>query len=198
MPLEELPGNIQELFQYNPAKAKQLLAEAGYPNGFKAELILEAGNVDYASIAQFYLAKIGINLQLSVKESGVFTSISIARSHPEAIWTGMAAPYSQHEWRVGHQSNVAYVDDPRMTNMIAEFAKYFMIDDEKAYAEFGKIFAYSIEQAYYLPLPAGRVYTAWWPWLKGYSGESMFGATSQFGFIKWIWLDQALKKSMGF
>ncbi|MFC2015217.1 ABC transporter substrate-binding protein [Chloroflexota bacterium] len=33
-PLEEMP-KVQELFSYDPEKAKELLAEAGYPEGFK-------------------------------------------------------------------------------------------------------------------------------------------------------------------
>ena len=30
-------------YPYNPAKAKQLLKEAGYPNGFKTKLIYQKG-----------------------------------------------------------------------------------------------------------------------------------------------------------
>jgi peptide/nickel transport system substrate-binding protein len=37
-PLEEMPASVQELFDYNPEKAKQLLAEAGYPDGFSFEV----------------------------------------------------------------------------------------------------------------------------------------------------------------
>ena len=33
-PLESMPASVKELFKYDPAKAKKLLAEAGYPNGF--------------------------------------------------------------------------------------------------------------------------------------------------------------------
>jgi peptide/nickel transport system substrate-binding protein len=33
-PLDKLPPSARELYSYNPAKAKKLLAEAGYPNGF--------------------------------------------------------------------------------------------------------------------------------------------------------------------
>ena len=32
VPLEEMPESVQELFTYNPEKAKQLLADAGYPD----------------------------------------------------------------------------------------------------------------------------------------------------------------------
>ena len=34
-PLSEMPEEIQELFTYNPEKAKALLAEAGVPEGFR-------------------------------------------------------------------------------------------------------------------------------------------------------------------
>ena len=33
-PLEKMPDSVKELFTYNPDKAKALLTEAGYPNGF--------------------------------------------------------------------------------------------------------------------------------------------------------------------
>src|SRR5262249_6446913 len=33
-PLEQMPDSVKELYTYNPQKAKALLAEAGYPNGF--------------------------------------------------------------------------------------------------------------------------------------------------------------------
>ena len=33
-PLDKLPPSARELYTYNPEKAKKLLAEAGYPNGF--------------------------------------------------------------------------------------------------------------------------------------------------------------------
>ena len=33
--IDELPQNIKQTFEYHPEKAKQLLAEAGYPNSFK-------------------------------------------------------------------------------------------------------------------------------------------------------------------
>ena len=34
----EMPASVKELYSYNPDKAKELLKEAGYPNGFKTSL----------------------------------------------------------------------------------------------------------------------------------------------------------------
>ena len=40
MPLEEMPDKVKDLFNYNTEKATELLAKAGYPEGFDAEIVL--------------------------------------------------------------------------------------------------------------------------------------------------------------
>ena len=41
-PLSTMAQSVQDLYKYNPDKAKQLLKDAGFPNGFKAELMVPA------------------------------------------------------------------------------------------------------------------------------------------------------------
>jgi peptide/nickel transport system substrate-binding protein len=50
---------------YNPDKAKQLLTEAGYPNGFSMTMTCDAGSADKDAMTavQAYLGKVGINAQ---------------------------------------------------------------------------------------------------------------------------------------
>jgi len=38
-PYEEWPQELKDEYSYNPALAKKLLAEAGYPNGFKTNIV---------------------------------------------------------------------------------------------------------------------------------------------------------------
>jgi ABC-type transport system substrate-binding protein len=35
----EMPAEVKDMYTYNPDKAKELLAEAGYPNGFKTDIV---------------------------------------------------------------------------------------------------------------------------------------------------------------
>jgi len=45
MPLEDMPESAQALYRYNPEKAQELLAEAGYPDGFTAKMILWSATI---------------------------------------------------------------------------------------------------------------------------------------------------------
>ncbi len=52
-------------YPYNPSKAKQLLAEAGFPNGFNTKIIMVSSNPQTMPIAvQAYLKVIGINAEI--------------------------------------------------------------------------------------------------------------------------------------
>lgn len=52
-------------YPYNPAKAKQLLKEAGYPNGFKTKILFRKGFYEQqVAAAQGYLQAVGIDAEL--------------------------------------------------------------------------------------------------------------------------------------
>lgn len=55
---------------YNPAKAKQLLTEAGYPNGFKTKLTLLSTALNTGTVIQNYLKEVGILVDLDVADVG--------------------------------------------------------------------------------------------------------------------------------
>ena len=57
-------GEIAVLYDYNPAKAKQLLAEAGYPNGFDVDLTTYM-LPQWAAAVQNYLQAAGIRAKIN-------------------------------------------------------------------------------------------------------------------------------------
>src|SRR4051812_28067333 len=68
-------------YPYDPAKAKQLLAEVGYPNGFDSELVTY-DLPQWAGAVQGYLKAVGINARISILQVGAFVQRSLAGQNP--------------------------------------------------------------------------------------------------------------------
>jgi len=112
-PLEELPESTRELYEYHPDKAKELLAEAGYPDGFQTEVLCTASWVDLFSIYKDYWAKIGVDLTIKVAESGAYVGAIFGKRHEEMIICveGIYAPFKLQNLLPGNLSNLSIVDD---------------------------------------------------------------------------------------
>lgn len=61
-------------YEYNVEKAKTLLAEAGYPNGFKTSIKLQTPFVQTAVYVQSYLKAIGIEAEIVPIETAAFSN----------------------------------------------------------------------------------------------------------------------------
>jgi ABC-type transport system substrate-binding protein len=72
-------------YSYDPEKAKKLLAEAGYPNGFKAKLWSPQGrypkDFEMAQVVQQQLKKVGIDCTLDTMEWAAY--LAATRKGPE-------------------------------------------------------------------------------------------------------------------
>jgi len=70
LPPDKLPAAMPDI-----VKAKKLLADAGYPNGFSFKIVCSTtyeGGLSVAQVAQEQLKKIGVNAELEVIEWGVY------------------------------------------------------------------------------------------------------------------------------
>ena len=76
-----IPGWTDEVeaYPYDPAKAKELLAEAGYPNGFECKIYVNGDvRTRSAQIIQAQLAEVGITVDISTYEWGALLDSSNA------------------------------------------------------------------------------------------------------------------------
>jgi len=80
-PLPEflIRNNKIGFYEYNPQKAKQLLAEAGYPNGFKMTILHPVGRYiqdkQIAEAVQSYLRDVGVEVELKTTDWPTFIQL---------------------------------------------------------------------------------------------------------------------------
>jgi peptide/nickel transport system substrate-binding protein len=81
-----MPDSVKELFTYNPDKAKKLLAEAGYPNGFtfKVQVCSASPTTDLLPLVAAYLEKVGVKMEIQPMEYGAFLSAMTTKTNAPA------------------------------------------------------------------------------------------------------------------
>lgn len=201
-PLEEMPAGVRELFSYDPTRAKALLTEAGFPNGFNLDVQVNGANsahLDLLSIVAGHLDKIGVKLNIKPMEYASYLAVlrngkhnagymmnsghispigTLLRSFGDVYWNASKFRNSELEERMG---KALYV---RNENLQVSEAR--------------EITAEILQMAPFILLPTSYRFQAWWPWVKNYEGEMYVGAVRTSPLYARSWIDQRLKKSMGF
>jgi peptide/nickel transport system substrate-binding protein len=201
-PLETMPDAVKELFVYNPAKAKALLAEAGYANGFSFKTQTTAASTDNDLLAMVaaYLAKVGVKMEIQVMEYPAFMSAMGTKTNAPGyfMFTGATNPTTslRKNFLKGQYWNPSQFNEPEFDKKMAEV---YAEPDERVRQVKAKLMTREIlEKAPYIWLPTQYGFTAWWPWVKNYGGELRGGSERPAPIHARIWVDQDMKKKMGF
>jgi peptide/nickel transport system substrate-binding protein len=200
-PLDQMPDSVKELFTFNPAKAKQLLAEAGYPNGFTFKVQISSASVegDLLQMVAAYLAKVGVKMEIQTLEYAAYFSAMMTRTNAAGyfMFLGNTNPTTalRKSFVKGQVWNPSQFSDPVIDKMMAE--TYAESDERVRQVKVRQMTRLVLEKAPVLFLPSAYVYTGWWPWVKNYGGEVRAGAVRPWPIYARLWVDQELKKKMG-
>ena len=202
-PINQLPASTQEPFTYNPDKAKQLLAAAGYPNGFKTTILTSSDSnyIDLLSVIQSYWSKIGVTLQFDSRDYTTFKVLQSGHQYKEmVIWANSLGSHQKFISTIPvYTWNLPIINDPLLNDIRSQIYMWENLTNQTKQDQLVKQgIQQELAQLYYLPLPAPYIYTFWQPWVKNYHGEYYVGYLHVFNFTRWIWIDQSLKKSMGY
>ena len=198
-PVDELKEETRKCFEYHPDEAKQLLADAGYPNGFSTNLVVYSSPalLDVFAIVKDDWSKIGVDLELDGKEYAVWMSMCNSHTHTQMITRYMSAviPEKMYSVRAGTTQNMSMVNDPYIEEMYEKItAEYFNPEVRNPWIK--EVSEYILDQCWMIQMPAVYSYCMWQPWFKGYHGETAVGRNNLEVWPKYGWIDAALKAEM--
>ena len=202
VPMEELPANVQELYSYNPDKAKELLKLAGYENGFTAHIACSSdpATVDILSAYKAMWAKVNVTLDIQPKEFGVWLMTLFGHQNQDMIFSQCYSIFpviyyfgNYAEGNFANSSNVNWPagSEPTIQSYYEKVTELSFTDPAGADAVLREMAPYVLEQSWYIEQPETYSYNFWWPWLKNYHGEQ------NSSFLQYYWIDKNLKKTMG-
>jgi peptide/nickel transport system substrate-binding protein len=197
---DELPEELAELYEYNPEKAKQLLTDAGYPDGFTTWVDCDTDSVDELAIIQAYLSDINVNLEIRAHEYSIYRSIWRGLKHEQMLYGySWASPPFVGSYTVGSLTNCSFVDDPRVAE--AEKQVYELWLEPAKQADVIKTTLYDLiaTTAPVLPNVGIHAFIMWWPWIQDYDGEWCIGYVGNWPDAQhYVWLDTDMKAEMGY
>jgi len=180
LPVDQL-GAGAKYYRYDPKEAKRLLAEAGYPKGFKSQLTVTSGLgrdlVDSAQLVQRFLKDVGIAVELKLQEYGAYTATTVQGKYEGMVYgpsTGARDPDgpSYRMYVPDQPLNRGYVNDPTLTALLKEQRRTKDLEARKKLIF--DIQRYAAEQQYYVYTNVNMITASWQPYVKNYATNPSF------------------------
>ena len=113
-PYEEWPQDLKDEYAYNPKAAKKLLADAGYPNGFKTNIVANtSADMQLLQLVKSYFADIGIDMEIRPMESTDWTAFVINGHKHDQLAYAAVSPFG-HAYEPIRQLS-RFTQDPHLT-----------------------------------------------------------------------------------
>ncbi|MFC1874449.1 ABC transporter substrate-binding protein, partial [Chloroflexota bacterium] len=200
---DEYPQVVRDMFSHNLVRAKELLAEAGYADGFSTEILCDtrSPSLDIVALVAHYLTDINVEATINSQERGVMSTHLYKHDYPQmALHTtkGMSTqkgPEStfQNNYIFASTYDYAGYDNPEFNEKFAQ-AKATLDADEQTKL-WRELAIKVMVDAPYIIIPSYNNYIFWAPWIKGYWGQNGMHWLD-YDMSKYWWIDLDLRKSI--
>jgi ABC-type transport system substrate-binding protein len=187
-------GESGRWLQHNPALARKMLADAGFPHGMKVKCTNWPGYgaefVEELERLALGLKQIGVELHAVNEGYGGYMHGSYLGKFDEASW-GPSPLFSEVDgclysfFHSGHPNNRSHVADVQLDVMLDAQRRYTKRSSRKKTID--DIQRYVAERAYYLYTPYPRNVSSWTPWVKNYGCKNSFDRGAQ---LEGVWLER--------
>ena len=192
------PEEVKQLQRYDPAEAKRLLTEAGVPNGFTMDYLLNASDQTFIKVfelIQSQAKQVGINfVAKSVADTAEATAAN--RSGNYFVYASSKLPQVDIDsdlYGVFYSTadmNYGRVKDAKLDQLLV--AQRREVDTKKRLDTIREAVRYINGNVLAFALPRVVVFHNWQPWLMGYSPHlsQAGGGTGPRGPLVDAWLDR--------
>ena len=208
-PYEEWPQDLRDEYAYNPTMSKELLAIAGYPHGFKTNIVADAtGDIVLLQIVKTYFAAVGIDMEIRTMDHAASAAFIYGRKHDALSQRGKIGklgalglnPVNFLSRIASGPSNYMVINDPVLDAFHPKAWTVTSFDEVKKLLR--DCNEYVARQHFLISLLQPMECTLYQPWFKGYNGQrdALSGADGPhllFYYPARFWIDRNLKKSMG-
>jgi ABC-type transport system substrate-binding protein len=209
-PYPQWPADVQATYAYNTTLAKQMLATAGFPNGFNTDCVLESdADQGLYQIVQSELASVGINMSIQLMDPASWQAYVMTGHKEDALCArnqglmGFNFDIFRQFMRYGvpgYQTNYVLVNDATCQ------ADYNAANAAQSVAAVAQLLhdlnLYIAQQHFVISLAQPSTFNMVQPWVKGAVGANTLGdAVTGAGFGDGsplaVWIDTAQKASLG-
>jgi len=136
----EMGYGVVQPFEYDPEKAKALLAEAGYADGFEMDMACPAGAyTNFEEVCEAivgYLAEVGITVNLEIMESGKYWDLEATKQLPPLFgdsWSEvMGEAYNRMAGALlGPDASYSSWNDPKIIDLLKQISTTVDTDARK-------------------------------------------------------------------
>jgi peptide/nickel transport system substrate-binding protein len=197
---DDWPQALKDEYSYNPTKAKQLLAAAGYPDGFKTNIVAPTDrDLQLLQAIKAQLMDIGVDAEIRAMDYTAFRAYISGGLQDQMIYFSTSDPFPPTNtlWKRSSKpgaGNYTYNNDPTYDAMLSDMeadTDWNLLKQHMVAAD-----RYAIEHHWVVATVPTATFNVWQPYLKGYSGESAGWWGSQTLWSR-LWIDQNLQKSLG-
>ena len=205
-PYDQWSASLQAQYAYNPTNAKQLLAAAGYPNGFNTDVVADSSSdLQLLQIVQSDFAAIGVNMSISTMDSASWSGYCFA-SHTEDAMAYRSPgtlgfsfqPYMQFLMYLnGCPADYTVANDPDFNALYMDALNATTTTQVQALLT--QACQIVTQQNFAISLLNPSSFNAYQPWLNGYTGQSFAmsggaGGPTMIGYYaSRYWIDSNLK-----
>jgi ABC-type transport system substrate-binding protein len=190
-PWDELPAVCKDFLTYQPTKAKQMLADAGYPDGLNLTLTISSSNQyqDIYELVAGYWAAIGVTMKFDTVTSTVFSTkereanYQMITTLPGTVGYNPVITYAISGVSSNKQRNPDTVAEEWWDRALK------IVDETERNKEFKALNVYMLENVYYFtPWVKEAYYLGMQPWIGGWHGEMQLRKHDVSCIIPYLWV----------